>query len=135
MKTIWIDISDLYDWTGTLTGIQRVSYNVAKNYFDDKNVDAKFTFYSREIDDFCELDFNIIIEKVENPDIESNTKTLVEEGIVYDQTPFGLAKRLYHTVTPFKLRHAVNTNRHRVVTKKKSLQEKLIQRENKIEVK
>lgn len=57
MKKIWIDVSDLMSWSGHMTGIQRVSYNLAFRLNRDN--DNVYTFYyDEESREFYEVDFN-----------------------------------------------------------------------------
>jgi glycosyltransferase involved in cell wall biosynthesis len=57
-RTYWIDLTDLYLWTGYHTGIQRVVYNLAK-YYAERD-DAKFFVYSERSHEFFEIAFSAI---------------------------------------------------------------------------
>lgn len=54
---IWIDLTDFLNWRGNLTGIQRIQYNISKQYIEsDKNV--HFFIYREESRSFFEVDCN-----------------------------------------------------------------------------
>jgi hypothetical protein len=57
-RTYWIDLTDLYLWTGYHTGIQRTVYNIAKYYAE--RTDAKFFIYNERQRDFYEISFSAI---------------------------------------------------------------------------
>ena len=57
MGQVWVDLTDLNNWKGHMTGIQRVVYNVAKEYH--RNDAAKFFAYNPELG-FSEVDFGQI---------------------------------------------------------------------------
>lgn len=54
---IWVDLTDFLNWRGNLTGIQRIQYNISKQYIEfDKNV--RFFVYREEHRGFFEVEFN-----------------------------------------------------------------------------
>lgn len=54
--TLWIDLTDLVQWQGNLTGIQRIQFNIAKLYLDsEKNV--KFFTHNEHTKTFTEVSF------------------------------------------------------------------------------
>jgi glycosyltransferase involved in cell wall biosynthesis len=61
--TLWIDVTMLVNWSGHLTGIQRVEYNIAKRYAGRKNV--KFCVFHKPQRKLTEFDFNHITYKIE----------------------------------------------------------------------
>lgn len=55
--TIWIDLTDLLNWHGNLTGIQRIQFNISKLYQESgKNV--KFFTHNEHSRSFREVEFN-----------------------------------------------------------------------------
>lgn len=55
--TIWIDLTDFLQWTGNLTGIQRIQYNLSKLYIESE-ADVKFFIYTESERTFNEVDFD-----------------------------------------------------------------------------
>ena len=70
MKT-WIDLTDFLQWTGNLTGIQRIQYNLSKQYINSVR-DVGFFVYDEPTRSFREVSFN--------PD------EIVESGIIINRT-------------------------------------------------
>ncbi len=60
-KTCWIDLTDLNHWEGHMTGIQRVTYNLAKHYH--QNAAAKFFMFD-PISGFHEVSFESVRPKI-----------------------------------------------------------------------
>jgi len=54
---IWIDLTDFLDWEGSLTGIQRVQYNISKLYIKSGR-DVHFFVYQEQSRDFREVEFD-----------------------------------------------------------------------------
>jgi glycosyltransferase involved in cell wall biosynthesis len=57
-RTYWVDLTDLYLWTGYHTGIQRTVYNLAKFYAE--RPDTKFFIYNDKTHQFNQIDFAAI---------------------------------------------------------------------------
>jgi len=57
MSNTWIDLTDLFEWRGHFTGIQRVTYNYASRYAEQG---AHFFVYSSLYNRFVEIPFEII---------------------------------------------------------------------------
>ncbi len=60
--TLWIDVTMLINWSGHLTGIQRVEYNLAKRYADQEKV--KFFVFHKDRQLFTEFDFGHIDRRI-----------------------------------------------------------------------
>lgn len=54
--SIWIDLTDLLQWKGNLTGIQRVQFNIAKLYIESGK-DVKFFVHNEYTKKFTQVDF------------------------------------------------------------------------------
>lgn len=54
---IWIDLTDFLEWRGSLTGIQRVQYNISKLYVQS-GIDVHFFIYKEKTRNFYEVEFN-----------------------------------------------------------------------------
>ncbi|HKX73398.1 MAG TPA: glycosyltransferase family 1 protein [Candidatus Saccharimonadales bacterium] len=61
--TLWVDVTMLVNWSGYLTGIQRVEYNLAKRYAEQPNV--KFCVFHKDQRKLTEFDFKHITYKIE----------------------------------------------------------------------
>ncbi len=72
MKTLWLDLTDLFEWNGYFTGIQRVTYNYAARFH---NRGAKFFVYSRLYDRFIEIPFALVEELKQASDSAMPTVT------------------------------------------------------------
>lgn len=55
--TIWIDLTDLLNWRGNLTGIQRIQFNISKLY-QDSGKEVKFFTHYEHSRSFREIEFN-----------------------------------------------------------------------------
>lgn len=75
--TIWIDLTDLLQWRGNLTGIQRVQFNLAKLY-QQSDRDVRFFIHSEHKRMFKEIAFQ--------PD------ELVHSGIIRNNQEFTVQK-------------------------------------------
>ena len=108
MKKIWIDLTELEYWPYHHTGIQRVVYNLAKNfkemsnvsffYFNNKNQKFEkynFTQYERNYENSRKnnLNFNIQQEKV-NISFKLKIYRFIPEKFRLILTPF--LKKNYH---------------------------------------
>lgn len=62
-STRWIDLTDLSQWNGHLTGIQRVVYQIAKGYQTEENI--RYFFFDERSSAFYETDFELIEQKIE----------------------------------------------------------------------
>jgi len=56
-NTIWIDISELKNWTGSFTGIQRTVYNIAKNLVEDESLNVKLCRFDYRRKSFIESEY------------------------------------------------------------------------------
>ncbi|PKL31189.1 glycosyltransferase family 1 protein [Candidatus Saccharibacteria bacterium HGW-Saccharibacteria-1] len=54
---IWIDLTDFLNWRGNLTGIQRIQYNISKQYIES-NDNVHFFVYKEDLRGFFEVEFN-----------------------------------------------------------------------------
>ena len=54
--SVWIDLTDFLKWTGNLTGIQRIQYNLSKKYIDSGR-DVHFFVYDESRRIFEKVDF------------------------------------------------------------------------------
>jgi glycosyltransferase involved in cell wall biosynthesis len=69
-RTYWIDLSDLSEWSGHYTGIQRVVFNISKYYAERS--DVRFFVFDRPQTGFFEVDFEIIKKPTESMTIETD---------------------------------------------------------------
>jgi hypothetical protein len=103
-KTIWIDITMLLNWSGQLTGIQRVEYNLAKRFAAQKNV--TFCIFDKVTQRCIEYDLKHVEHKVSL--LQAQQETL-QEGISESDIPsiyHRIAKKVYKTtvrIAPRKL--------------------------------
>lgn len=52
---VWIDLTDFMQWSGVMTGIQRVQYNLSKLFQDDKSIDSHYFIYKETTRSFIEI--------------------------------------------------------------------------------
>lgn len=62
-QTLWIDVTMLVNWSGRMTGIQRVEYNLAKRYADSQKR-VRFCVFDKERVTFIPFDFAHIEYKI-----------------------------------------------------------------------
>ena len=86
-RTYWIDLTDLSNWSGNYTGIERVSFNLAKHYAERN--DVKFFIFDKPNTGFFKVDFDIIKEPPE---------TITEDSDIDDEIHENIVRRLAHTV-------------------------------------
>lgn len=55
--SVWIDLTDLIEWRGNLTGIQRIQFNMSMHYVQSGD-DVRFFTYHSMSRKFTEVDFN-----------------------------------------------------------------------------
>ena len=55
---IWIDVTDLLEWSGHMTGIQRVVFNIASRYQRD-NAEVRFFYYEHNSRLFYEVTIDL----------------------------------------------------------------------------
>ncbi|HSX35099.1 MAG TPA: glycosyltransferase family 1 protein [Candidatus Saccharimonadales bacterium] len=58
MSRIIIDVTQLVHWSGKLTGIPRVMYELAVRFSREKNEDIVFATWVKDIQEMCEVDFS-----------------------------------------------------------------------------
>lgn len=64
MSRIIVDVTQLAHWTGKITGIPRVMDELAKRFASSKEYETAFAVWVKELQDFCEIDFEqTIIER------------------------------------------------------------------------
>lgn len=59
-NTIWLDISELKNWSGSFTGIQRVVFNIGKELRDDYKIDLKLCRFDYRRKSFVETDYEFV---------------------------------------------------------------------------
>lgn len=115
---VWIDLTDMLEWSGNFGGTQRVVYGIARQYYDaaiKKELDVGFVAFDNHQKKFFETDFENLIKKKEESDQRSdatNTNLISKKEqikhIVISRTPrfitnnpttkkavYGSAKRVY----------------------------------------
>ncbi len=70
---IWFDLSDLYDWRGHFTGIQRVVFNLAKLFYEN---DDKTRFFILQSGKVTEVDFSVLEQRLITEQEQSKIKAL-----------------------------------------------------------
>lgn len=56
--SLWIDLTDLLEWRGNLTGIQRIQFNISKLYLESGK-DVKFFTYHSASRKFLQVNFDV----------------------------------------------------------------------------
>jgi glycosyltransferase involved in cell wall biosynthesis len=107
---LWIDVTMLANWSGFLTGIQRVEYNLAKRYAEQENV--KFCVFRKEQRKMTEFDFKHIAYKI---DMLQNAGDNAPAGVEVAESavPFSrrVAGKLKRTARPLVPASAVGAAR------------------------
>lgn len=93
--TLWIDITMLINWSGHLTGIQRVEYNLAKRYAQLPHV--KFCVFHKDQNKLTEFDFKHITYKMEQLQHQKTQTQAVGETLSLSRRILRKAKR---TISP-----------------------------------
>lgn len=78
-QRIWIDVTDLSRWSGHLTGVQRVAYNIARRYADADNYDAKYFRFDALRGQFEERDFSPIRAQIEATQVTATNDVSTEQ--------------------------------------------------------
>lgn len=89
--TLWIDVTMLINWSGHLTGIQRVEYNLAKRYALMPHV--KFCVFHKDQNKLTEFDFKHITYKIEQLQHQKTEAKAVGETPSLSRLILGKAKR------------------------------------------
>ena len=66
-RRVWIDVSDLADWTGPPTGIQRVVLSYAARLHGDPEIDTAFCAFEPTIRQFVEIPADVALTTVSAP--------------------------------------------------------------------
>ncbi len=96
-KQFWIDLTDISDWTGNFTGIQRVVYNLALYFYT--NNEAKFFRYDENTRRFYTADFAAIKRRFETV-LPSNTVKAKDYKLLIFSAYAALPSRLREVVPP-----------------------------------
>ena len=80
-RTYWIDLTDLSEWRGYHTGIQRVVYNIARYYAESGQ--AKFFVYDDKRKLFHEVAFKLVEPEPFDPDPQPSKRRLLKQRLVY----------------------------------------------------
>ncbi|QQS20176.1 glycosyltransferase family 4 protein [Candidatus Saccharibacteria bacterium] len=110
--TVWIDLTDFLQWKGSLTGIQRIQYNLSKLYIESKEV-VKFFVYTEEKKAFSQVDFipddivksGIIDTKKDHKVYTEHTKKFLARSRVFlagNRTSYRHAHDTVRVTSPFK---------------------------------
>ncbi len=54
---IWFDVTEIQNWSGHFTGIQRVIFNIGQQLSDDKNFAVRYCYYDSKLSIFTETDY------------------------------------------------------------------------------
>ena len=87
--TIWIDVTMLVNWSGRMTGIQRVEYNLAKRFAQQDNV--KFCVFDKNRNILFEFDFKHIEYKIGN---QQEDNVVVQQERILEYKAIARAKSL-----------------------------------------
>jgi len=113
MKSTWIDLTDIEQWSGHHGGTQRVVYGIAKQYYLDNEMEVRFFSYSPAKDIFYETSFVPILDRVEKLKsqviIDSSKNTSLKHKIK--------KKLLHYTPTYVKNNKRLKNNVKTVVKK------------------
>lgn len=112
MRQIFIDVTELTNWTGHLTGIQRVVYNTAQSLAAQKthSLDVRFVYFNSATGSFTELEFlpeHHSFKGEESKLSEGASHLKIAARDMYVRLPYGLrskitaqhkqaAKKIYH---------------------------------------
>jgi glycosyltransferase involved in cell wall biosynthesis len=99
LKKIYIDITQLYEWKGKVTGIQRVMDEISKRFIGDERFSPIFIAWNKNTASFYEVDFESFL--VEREIIEANEKLghkKLSKRAHYAARSKRTLKRVYHHV-------------------------------------
>ena len=85
-NTVWLDISELKNWSGSFTGIQRVVYNVGKDLYQGKDINVKLCRFDYRRKSFVETEYEFIEHVNEKPTVAPN--------VVPKSSPSAVIKKL-----------------------------------------
>lgn len=60
MKRVWFDVSEIQDWRGHFTGIQRVIFNIGKELSNNPDIELKLCRYDRMSGIFTPTSYNFV---------------------------------------------------------------------------
>lgn len=93
---LWIDVTMLVNWSGRMTGIQRVEYNLAKRFSKKENV--KFFVFDKNTNNLINFEFKHIEYKISQQQL--STPTVVYDEISIQQSARHKIKSLVKKVLP-----------------------------------
>ncbi len=75
MRVLWFDVTEIQEWHGHYTGIQRVIFNIGKELSENKAIKTKYCRYDRSNDIFVETNYNFVEHKyIETPGLQTKPK-------------------------------------------------------------
>lgn len=106
--TVWLDVTDLQCWSGHLTGVQRVIYEVLVELIADSELDARGFAYEPSRNDIFEVGLRTLADKF------SSQQTSLSES---SQTNLTAKLRLAYLKLPNRIKHHI-TSRHKEYIRK-----------------
>ena len=94
MKKVYVDITQLYNWRGKVTGIQRVMYEISSRFRGDESFDPVFVMWDKGTASFYGVDFDQIEEFLKESQTSSTQSGWAQRRARY----VALFKRVYRHV-------------------------------------
>jgi len=91
-QTTWVDVTMLVNWSGRMTGIQRVEYNIAKRYVERE--DVRFCVFDKNSGKLIEFDFSHIEFKINHQQevVNNSSGTQLQHKTFTSRTVDGMRK-------------------------------------------
>ena len=94
--TTWVDVSDLLDWQGRATGIQRTAYELSKRFYADKKSHIRFVRFDGAKAKFVEVDYQKAMKTYQD-------NTAAEANHQFVKSSKGTVKKAYRRYVPLSL--------------------------------
>lgn len=91
MKNIWYDVTEILEWRGHHTGIQRVIHMLGAKLSQDDNYSVRYCRYDRLTKRFIEVDYGFVEHQYEEQEEEEQEEKLVKPS----KPPLSVRARIF----------------------------------------
>jgi glycosyltransferase involved in cell wall biosynthesis len=111
-RTTWIDLTDLSSWRGHMTGTQRVTFEVARSYFEHAQATTRFFVYDNRSRAFYEVSFQPLLDIILADKTEQSAAHTTTNRGFHRPSIKGVAKaqslRVYHAL-PYSVKRKITS--------------------------
>lgn len=98
MKKIYIDITQLYNWQGKVTGIQRVMDEISRRFITDNDFSPIFVVWQKNTASFYEVDFQDTPQEKERAQVSMPTDAKTAATVSHPGRAKKVLSKIYYRV-------------------------------------